>query len=380
MKEICIIQLITALSDGGAETLVKDYALLLNNRVIDNVKYKVIIVTIHTDTHSANYKRVTDAGIDVISVYRTHNKFISLHRELFGKYYIPKRLKNIFKLLHPQSIHVHLALLKYIEPIAEYITDSKLLYTCHNEAEIMLAGKRECEGQAARKLIKTNGLKPIALHEAMAREMNELLQTDKTVVINNGINLNNFGNNVPQSKSEIRMSIGIPEDAFVIGHVGRFSDQKNHKYLVEIFRELAARRDDAFLLMVGDGKNMEDIKRRIFEYKLTSRTLILSHRSDTPQLYKAMDVFVFPSLFEGLPVTMVEAQASGLRCVVSDKINTQSILSEKTIPVELSSAPSKWCDEILSDSINLNHGELSEFDITYIINQLATMYCKDENN
>ena len=108
---------------------------------------------------------------------------------------------------------------------------------------------------------------------------------------------------------------------------------------------------------------------------LRDRMTILSHRTDIPDLLNAVDVVVFPSFYEGLSVTLVEAQASGLRCVISDTINPENHLSENTVPVSLNESPEKWAEIALNSSVkNKCFGNIDDYDINREIRRLERLY------
>lgn len=147
-----------------------------------------------------------------------------------------------------------------------------------------------------------------------------------------------------------RRELGIPPHAFVIGHVGAFSQQKNHDLLVDIFRHVYERDPNAWLLLVGDGPLGEKVRTKVERLKLTERVTFAGVRDDVPELMvHAMDVFLFPSRFEGLGLVLVEAQAAGLPCVVAHTIPNEAMLVESLIRrVPLSGPLSTWTDSILS--------------------------------
>jgi glycosyltransferase involved in cell wall biosynthesis len=126
--------------------------------------------------------------------------------------------------------------------------------------------------------------------------------------------------------------------------VGRFDAPKNQRFLLEIAREVLKRRTDVHFLLVGDGPLRVEIEDRAREMGLSGRTHFVGIRTDVPRLMRgAMDVFVFPSLWEGLPVTVVEAQAAGLRCILSDAISGEvSILPEQSYRLPLSKGAEEW--------------------------------------
>ena len=106
----------------------------------------------------------------------------------------------------------------------------------------------------------------------------------------------------------------------MIGHVGRLSYQKNHKFLIHIFSEFIKQYNDAVLLLVGVGEKEEELKKQVVDIGLEQKVKFLGNRNDVNELYQAMDIFVMPSFFEGVPVVGVEAQFADLPCVFSDKV------------------------------------------------------------
>lgn len=149
---------------------------------------------------------------------------------------------------------------------------------------------------------------------------------------------------------DLRASLGIPPNAFVIGHVGRFMEQKNHHFLVEIGAEVIRRRPNTYLLLVGEGVLRPSIQEKVAQLGIAERTIFAGLRSDVPQLMSgAMDLFLFPSLFEGVPVALLEAQASGLPCLISDLISDEveavpSLLKRQSID----QPPQVWAATILA--------------------------------
>ena len=152
----------------------------------------------------------------------------------------------------------------------------------------------------------------------------------------------------PQVRARVRAELGVG-DKTVIGHVGRFDLQKNHPFLLQTFCAIRARRSDAVLLLVGDGKDLQKIQAEAHSLEIENSIRFLGVRTDVNELLQAMDVFVFPSLYEGLPVTLVEAQTAGLPCVISDRISEECILTEGLVTVErLESSAEQWAEHILS--------------------------------
>lgn len=145
----------------------------------------------------------------------------------------------------------------------------------------------------------------------------------------------------------LRAEFGIPSEALVFGHIGRFCPQKNQGFLVEIFREICKLRPDSYLLMAGVGADMESVRAKIAAYGLSDRALLLGQRSDTDRLYNAFDCFILPSNYEGLCVVGVEAQAVGVSCVFSDKITAEVKICDNVDFISLKAAPEEWAKAAL---------------------------------
>jgi len=151
------------------------------------------------------------------------------------------------------------------------------------------------------------------------------------------------------TRPSLRDELGIPRDAFVIGHAARFVEFKNHAFIVAIAREIAARDPAPHFLLVGDGALRNNIERLVAEAGLKPRFTFTGERNDVAALMtSAMDVLVFPSLYEGLPVTLVEAQAAGLPCLVSENVSPESrVVGNLYHQESLRASPSIWADRLL---------------------------------
>lgn len=360
-------QVVWGLKDGGAENLAREYAQLL-----DKDRYDTTIVTMYPFIHTANYQKAMDAGLRVISVFKRRNAFSRAVRVLCGKWYIPFVLRRLLTKEKPDLIHFNSQMAKVFLPAKKKLVGKRLVYTCHNEVQKHFFTEEEA---AVRALIGLYDLRLIGLHEQMRKELNTRFGVRNTVIIRNGVDIDRF-RACTRPNAGIRELIGIPQGAFVVGHVGRFSLAKNHEFLLNVFKEILQRNDDAHLLLIGNGELEGQIKQQIAELRLAERVTILSHRTDIPELLSAMDVMVFPSFFEGLPVTLVEAQASGLRCIVSDVVNKETFLLDTTIPMSLDSGVSAWADAALDDSRRCTeHGNVDDYDMKKEIRRLERVYC-----
>ena len=200
---------------------------------------------------------------------------------------------------------------------------------------------------------------------------------DNVVILNNGINWDSYRYS-EEVRSEVRREYNIPEDTFLIGHVGRLAEQKNHKFLIGVFDKLHKEYKNTKLMLVGDGplkdKCVEDIERR----GLTDEVIFTGACTDVSRFLSAMDVFAFPSVFEGLPLTVIEAQANGLTCIASDAITKAVNLDGKVTFLPVDKGEDEWVSNLVS-VMNKDRSDRSvvpadDFDIRKTADQLYKLY------
>lgn len=167
----------------------------------------------------------------------------------------------------------------------------------------------------------------------------------KAKIIHNGIDLSVYNYN-EENRGNIRQELGISDDTFILGHVGRFNQQKNHRFLLEVFKEVCQKNKNSVLLLVGKGELEKDIRKRAEELEISNNIIFTGVRSDVPALLSAMDIFVFPSLYEGMPNTVIEAQATGLPCVIADTITKEANITGLVNYLPLGD-PVQWSENII---------------------------------
>ena len=175
---------------------------------------------------------------------------------------------------------------------------------------------------------------------------NKIVNSGNYYVLPNGIELEKYKFN-PAVRDEKRKELGV-EDKFVIGHAGRFSDQKNHTFLLDIFAEIKKKQEDAVLLLFGVGELVEPMKEKAKRLGIEDSVIFYGASNEMDKMWQAMDVFLMPSLHEGLPVTGIEAQASGLPCVFSDEITKEVDVTKTSKFLSLSDDLEKWADVVIS--------------------------------
>jgi glycosyltransferase involved in cell wall biosynthesis len=164
-------------------------------------------------------------------------------------------------------------------------------------------------------------------------------------ILSNAIPVASYSFNEEVKKVQ-REQWNIQPYELLVGHVGSFTVPKNHLFLLDIFNEIQ-KRTPAKLMLVGDQCHRNDIEEKIRNLRLQDKVILTGVRSDIPDLLQAMDVFVFPSLYEGLPVTLVEAQASGLPCLISDKVPIECKMTEAMQQIPLTASPEIWAEKVI---------------------------------
>lgn len=170
----------------------------------------------------------------------------------------------------------------------------------------------------------------------------------KITIINNAIDLNKFKFN-KDTRDKLRKELDIKDSTLVIGHIGRFVKQKNHEYLIDIFNEVHKKNKDTKLLLIGQGPLKRDIEDKVKELNLTDSVIFTGQVNNASDYYNAMDIFVLPSLYEGLPVVGVEAQANGLLCELSSDMTKETKVLNTTRFISLNESPKEWANQILDD-------------------------------
>lgn len=196
-------------------------------------------------------------------------------------------------------------------------------------------------------------------------------------ILNNAISLDKYRYN-KEKRREIRDALGVGEET-LIGHVGRFAEQKNHMGLLDIFLKLCEQGWNGKLVLLGTGELRTAVEKKAEEMNIRSRIIFAGVVSNVNEYMSAMDIFLLPSLYEGLPVVCVEAQAAGLPCVISDRISRETKVSDRVQFLNINEIEA-WCDCIRKIEINENErsyigqSELDGFDITKQARRLEALY------
>lgn len=208
---------------------------------------------------------------------------------------------------------------------------------------------------------------------------NKIIKQKKYYVVKNGIQLNNFEFS-QEIREEYRKKLNI-EKKFAIVHIGRFAEEKNHTFLIDVFKEIYKKDNNSVLVLVGTGELEDEIKNKVEKLNINKSVIFLKNRNDVNKILQAMDIFVFPSLYEGLGIVAIEAQASGLVTICSDKVPDEVNITDLYKCIEIEKGASMWADEILKykkcDRVNcISKIKEEGYDAIQSANKLEDIYLK----
>ncbi len=354
MATIRILQVFTIMNRGGAESMIMNYY-----RSIDRHKIQFDFL-VHRKEKAAFDDEIEKLGGKIYKLspinplspkayynelrdfFNIHNQYKIIHSHLNTFSYFPLKIAKEFSI--PCRIaHAHIA----IEKI-------KL-------QDFFIGG--ESYKETLKKLIKFYLKRKVHKYPthffSCGEKAGKWLFGEKTpfTIMNNAINAKVFTYN-----SEVRLEYIKKyhlENHLIIGHVGRFSSQKNHSYLLRVFSSLLKKKDNCSLILVGDGPLRKKIEQEANSLAINSNIHFLGVRSDIPQLYQMFDAFVFPSFYEGLPVTLIEAQSAGVKVFASDRITSEVHLTDDINFLPITISPDIWAEKILE---KIEHKKSNNFD------------------
>lgn len=330
MEKIKVAQMIGSVFEGGVEACVMNYFSAIDSskvqfdffvdrasKIIDQEKIERlggnVIITPHY-THLIKYIRFVKTQFQ-------DNKYDIVHAEMTTLNFIP--------LLIAKSVGVKIRI--------------SHAHSTSNQKEKF---KNFIKG-ILRPLSRCAANKFFACSEKAGRWFygDKFYETGNVTIINNAIDLQRFKFSI-EKRVELREKLGISPDTFVVGHVGRFCAQKNHPYLLSIFSELLKSKADSKLLLIGEGDGFEETKDLTTSMGLSNDVIFAGSQKNVADYYNVMDVFVLPSLYEGLPIVAVEAQTNGLPCFFSTEVTKEAGFLDTTIFLPLNVDASVWADKV----------------------------------
>ena len=332
-EPIKIFQLVGSYKGGGVEAVVMNFY-----RNIDRNKIQFTFVC-DEDSTDIPYEEIEKLGGKIIIVPPYSKPF---------KYH--SALKKALKEDDYKIIHSHISTMSVFSLFAAKCAGVPVRIAHSHSTTNKKEKKKNLMKQVLRPFSKVFATDYMCCSELAGRWLFGNKEYDKgnVYLLNNAIDLDKFKYNEALRKKK-RKELGIKDNTLVIGHIGRFVAQKNHDFLIDIFDEIHKKNNNSILLLAGQGPLMEDIKNKVKELNLDDNVKFLGQRNDANELYQAFDVFLLPSLYEGLPVVGVEAQAAGLLCYLSDDMTKETKVLDITKFMSLNNMPKEWADNILDD-------------------------------
>lgn len=361
--KIAVLHIVNQFRSGGIREFIMNYY-----RNIDRKKFEFYFL-VQRDFSIPEDEEIKELGGHVVFgpvLYKNSHKYY-----LFLINYL-KENKNI------KIVHSHLNLRSLLP-----------LYAAKKAGvEVRIAHCHKCENNETkiqvlkRKLVAT-AIKTVAnvLCACSVNSAHYLYGDDKSVfIIKNAIDTGKFSFN-SETRDTVRTQLGV-KDELIIGHIGNFSPEKNHAFLIEVFEEMSKKDSKLLLVLIGEGENYEKIKRIVSDKPLIcNRVMFLGTISDVSLYYNAFDAFVFPSLSEGFGMVILEAESMGLPVLVSDEIHSEACIEGLYNKISLKAPVRMWADtaysivgSIRSDAPTIvrQHG----FDIMDNVKKLETLYMK----
>ena len=332
-KPIRVASVIGRYIGGGVEAVTINYY-----RNIDKNKVQLDFIC-DEDSTNIPYKEIERMGGKVI-IIPSYSKPFKYH----------KALKRVLKEGNYKIIHSNINTLSVFSLFAAKCAGVPVRIAHSHSTTNKKEKKKNLMKQVLRPFSKVFATDYMCCSELAGRWLFGDKEYDKgnVYLLNNAIDLDKFKYNESLRKMK-RKELDIKDDTLVIGHIGRFVAQKNHDYLIDIFNEIHKKNNNSILLLAGQGPLMEDIKNKVKELNLDDSVKFLGQRNDANELYQAFDVFLLPSLYEGLPVVGVEAQAAGLLCYLSDDMTKETKVLDITKFMSLNNTPEEWANNILDD-------------------------------
>lgn len=327
---IRILHVLGGLERGGAETMVMNLY-----RAIDRTQIQFDFI-IHTEEHQAYYSEICDLGGKIYSFPKYNGK----------NYFAVKKNWNSFFVNHPEYKILHSHIRSYA---SLYIPVAK-----KHGVKTIIHSHSTSNGKGFLSIVKRFMQYPLRnqadFFMGCSKEAGEWLfgkkvvKSDRYFMLQNAIDVEAYRfNDVIREK--YRSELGLKDELTFI-HVGRFHPAKNHEFLLTVFAEIHKRNDNTKLILVGDGDLRPEIERQISDLQLGSSVILTGSRSDVPKLLQAADCFLFPSRWEGLPVTVVEAQASGMPCLISNRITKDVNVSPLVKYLSIDNGADIWVNSL----------------------------------
>ena len=318
---------------GGVEAVIMNYYRHINH---DKIQFDFIC---DNDSTNIPYEEIEKMGGKVLLI-PPYQDVVKYHKEL----------KKVLQDGNYRVVHSHINTLSVFSLCAAKCAGVPVRIAHSHSTTNKKEKKKNLMKQVLRPFSKVFATDYMCCSELAGRWLfgDKEYNKENVYLLNNAIDLEKFKYDESLKKKK-RKELGIKNSTLVIGHIGRFVAQKNHDFLIDIFNEIHKQNADSILLLAGQGPLVENIKNKVKELQLEDNVKFLGQRRDANELYQAFDVFLLPSLYEGLPVVGVEAQAAGLLCYLSDDMTKETKVLDITKFMSLNNTPEEWADNILDN-------------------------------
>ena len=332
-KPIRVAQIMGKWLGGGVEAVVMNYY-----RNIDRNKVQFDFIC-DEDSKYIPREEIEKLGGKIILIPPYQKPF---------KYH--KELKKVLKERNYKIVHSHISTMSFFSLWAAKSAKVPVRIVHAHSTTNKQEKKKNLMKQVLRPFSKVFANRYFCCSELAGRWLfgNKTYNQGKVYLLNNAIDVDKFKYNEKVRKAK-RKELNIKDKDLVIGHIGRFVKQKNHEFLIDIFNEIHKQNKNTILLLAGDGPLKEEIQNKVKKIGLEKNVQFLGQRNDANELYQAMDAFVLPSLYEGLPVVGVEAQAAGLPCFLSTDMTKETKVLDSTQFISLTHDTKYWADKILKE-------------------------------
>lgn len=357
-----------SLQIGGAETVCAEYLLQLKKRGCE----VCLAEDFHTDSFLA--RKLQEGGVPVIPLWKgSVTAPFGMQRKRAARLLgLSHAFNRLLKTYQPDIVHLH-GLPDHVDRLD--FPAERMVFTFHSRVERNLGMLGEANTRLLKKLC-IRGMYLCALTQEDRQEAQMRLQTDRVLCIPNGLDLGKV-RQVRYDRVELCKRLGIPRKGFLVGTLGRLHEVKNHERLLAIFGKVKEKRPDALLLIVGgdaEGR-MEKLKAQAVQYGFGEAVFFPGIRSDADAILAALDCFVLPSKSESFGLAAVEAQAQGVRCVVSQAVPEDVLCTRQAVSVSLEEPNEVWAEAILNGDIeNPAPKDLARFDMETVIPELIKEY------
>lgn len=327
MEPIRVLHVVTYMGRGGLETMIMNYY-----RHIDRAKVQFDFL-VHRDFEADYNQEILNLGGKIYRLSRLNP---------FGKKYINELNQFFEEHSEYKIVHSHLDCMAGI-PLKCAKRNGVPIRIAHAHSSNQTKDSKYLLKLMFKRNIKKNATDLFACAQDAGIWM---FGCEQFHVMNNAIDTKAYIVNKKIGK-EVRQELQIPEGAFVVGHVGRFAPPKNHKFIIRVFAEVLKEKTNAFLLLVGDGDLRGEAEALTVELGIQDNVIWAGMRSDVNRMLQVMDVFLFPSIYEGLPLSIIEAQAAGLPCLISDKVPIECRKTDLVSQFSLNDSLSVWKDAVI---------------------------------